>query len=1136
MGMTRKLYFAAVIALLLLAEPSVVALPAGTSEQAPNATIQIAATTSKTISSNATASASVKIPSGTLSSSGSCTSAGQAIGSDNGAPNSLDSSTRSACNAPVRSAGAEAVRSEFIPDAEGSLTGNVSDGLGDALPSTVVIDQQNTTNVVAQGTTDSNGDFNIAVSGGTYDVVVAPQSSSYLTRTIYEVTVSGVTTLDVVLVETGTGALTGTLVDDQGQPVSNVVMALSGPSVPTVSYTTGSTGTFSLTVPNGYYQMHLYTNNCSTNSGDVPNETYDGCYWDLYTAPGALTVSGNINFGDVALPRPAHITATVLNPSNQPIQGATFNIANTSCVRCGDSFNVAPGLTFAGLPITSGDTFLWNNTPPTTNAAGKASILAWPSTSTENFTVTPPTSTGLTAVSLNNVPLSGDQSVTVNPPVGDVLTGTLVDDQGQPVSNVVMALSGPSVPTVSYTTGSTGTFSLTVPNGYYQMHLYTNNCSTNSGDVPNETYDGCYWDLYTAPGALTVSGNINFGDVALPRPAHITATVLNPSNQPIQGATFNIANTSCVRCGDSFNVAPGLTFAGLPITSGDTFLWNNTPPTTNAAGKASILAWPSTSTENFTVTPPTSTGLTAVSLNNVPLSGDQSVTVNPPVGDVLTGTLVDDQGQPVSNVVMALSGPSVPTVSYTTGSTGTFSLTVPNGYYQMHLYTNNCSTNSGDVPNETYDGCYWDLYTAPGALTVSGKINFGDVALPRPAHITATVLNPSNQPIQGATFNIANTSCVRCGDSFNVAPGLTFAGLPITSGDTFLWNNTPPTTNAAGKASILAWPSTSTENFTVTPPTSTGLTAVSLNNVPLSGDVNSVILYQAGGQVPVILQTRPAAYTMSLNGNLEVGAPGVMASDTVDSSATAVLVTPPSDGTITFESDGSFDYVPDPGFSGEDQFTYDVTQDGVTSSPVSVTITVTKLPDTTAASVTPTSTSDGNSVTYTATVSPLTSTTLTPTGTVVFTAGTTTLCTAPVTSGASSCNSTAAPVGNDTITATYSGDAHLPELVGDSQFDRWLGTDDHLGQRHELHGRPTGKLHGDRYWQSCTNLVVWSRCSVMADHQLDDWGALRDTASWLGGQLPTDARGLKRIQSQRVPELHAYGAIGPADRRHCHPW
>jgi hypothetical protein len=96
----------------------------------------------------------------------------------------------------------------------------------------------------------------------------------------------------------------------------------------------------------------------------------------------------------------------------------------------------------------------------------------------------------------------------------------------------------------------------------------------------------------------------------------------------------------------------------------------------------------------------------------------------------------------------------------------------------------------------------------------------------------------------------------------------------------------------------------------------------------------------------------------------------------------------------------------------------------VTAGFDAVHVTGTVLPTTTTASVDPTAVTSGGSVSYSATVVP-TSGVGTPTGTVTFTAGTTTLCSAGVTNRSASCSSTNAPLGSDTVTATYSGDGNF---------------------------------------------------------------------------------------------------------------
>ena len=84
---------------------------------------------------------------------------------------------------------------------------------------------------------------------------------------------------------------------------------------------------------------------------------------------------------------------------------------------------------------------------------------------------------------------------------------------------------------------------------------------------------------------------------------------------------------------------------------------------------------------------------------------------------------------------------------------------------------------------------------------------------------------------------------------------------------------------------------------------------------------------------------------------------------------------------------------------------------------------------TTTASAGPTSSTQGQSVTYSATVAP-TSGTGAPTGMVTFSVGSNTLCIASLSSGSGTCQASSAPVGTDTVTAAYSGDSSLATSSG----------------------------------------------------------------------------------------------------------
>ena len=97
-----------------------------------------------------------------------------------------------------------------------------------------------------------------------------------------------------------------------------------------------------------------------------------------------------------------------------------------------------------------------------------------------------------------------------------------------------------------------------------------------------------------------------------------------------------------------------------------------------------------------------------------------------------------------------------------------------------------------------------------------------------------------------------------------------------------------------------------------------------------------------------VLNTAPVAvsdsYTTTQDTMLSVAAPGVLLNDSdVDGDGlTAVLDSDVMSGTLTLNADGSFDYMPDAGFVGEDSFTYHAHDGTEASNSVTVTISVTE--------------------------------------------------------------------------------------------------------------------------------------------------------------------------------------------------
>ncbi len=87
------------------------------------------------------------------------------------------------------------------------------------------------------------------------------------------------------------------------------------------------------------------------------------------------------------------------------------------------------------------------------------------------------------------------------------------------------------------------------------------------------------------------------------------------------------------------------------------------------------------------------------------------------------------------------------------------------------------------------------------------------------------------------------------------------------------------------------------------------------------------------------------SYSVNEDGSLSVK--GVLDNDTdIDlDPLTVILVTGPSDGTLTLNSDGSFNYTPDANFNGSDSFTYKANDGLLDSNTVTVNITVDPIND-----------------------------------------------------------------------------------------------------------------------------------------------------------------------------------------------
>ena len=108
----------------------------------------------------------------------------------------------------------------------------------------------------------------------------------------------------------------------------------------------------------------------------------------------------------------------------------------------------------------------------------------------------------------------------------------------------------------------------------------------------------------------------------------------------------------------------------------------------------------------------------------------------------------------------------------------------------------------------------------------------------------------------------------------------------------------------------------------------------------------SIALARSNASMPETLPCEPVAvqdaYSTPQDVQLVVGMPGVMVNDTPCGGTVSPHILP-SHGTLSLHPDGSFEYTPNPGYSGPDSFVYSLLS-GPAAPPANVQITVEPAP------------------------------------------------------------------------------------------------------------------------------------------------------------------------------------------------
>jgi len=118
------------------------------------------------------------------------------------------------------------------------------------------------------------------------------------------------------------------------------------------------------------------------------------------------------------------------------------------------------------------------------------------------------------------------------------------------------------------------------------------------------------------------------------------------------------------------------------------------------------------------------------------------------------------------------------------------------------------------------------------------------------------------------------------------------------------------------------------------------------NDGKLDSNTATVQISVVGGNVNLPPVAVPDSYATTQDRVLSVAAPGLLIndSDPEDHALKVIVVTQPGHGHLVLTGGGGFDYLPDPGFRGDDTFTYRANDGKLDSNTETVQITVTAAP------------------------------------------------------------------------------------------------------------------------------------------------------------------------------------------------
>jgi len=520
--------------------------------------------------------------------------------------------------------------------------------------------------------------------------------------------------------------------------------------------TTAADGSFSLTLQPGSYELTAY----GRRSAAAPQSAAPLSFFFRV----ALTMTEDV---DTTLTLPLHALTVTAQRAGEAVAGAEIS---------GSLRSLAAGQLLApGVEVMYGEV----DEQAVTNANGKA-VLPVPDVPAEDSSqhLLAVGSEGLEA-QLNVAGVTADESRTVElpalPPADVTFSGKLRSSAGSPVDALIVLEQGewgePGYARYSTTTSTTGAFAIKAPRGAYRLSM-SPLFEEHDGESYIETFG------FTAKGVQLTESK----ELALTLPIETVNIRAVDGSVPLAGTGIRMScRATSVAIGEG--ISGTLEFGGR---------WQET----DASGELELSVAPQSTCESEI-----QGGSEAIGEHRTASFGAQNESQTWQLGgSSVTGVVTNANGVPIAEAdVEARSGWYYDAVK--TDSDGTFTLNVPNGYYDFDVEGADAldGEESASVPFRFY-----------GRLAVNGE---GTQNVVLPIHdVHLHLVNSAGEP--QADVAVSQQEAREGGEEINEAPALTLSGGIIERQEAV--------TDGAGHAVLVVPDGAPSVNVWATPGVSSG--------------------------------------------------------------------------------------------------------------------------------------------------------------------------------------------------------------------------------------------------------------------------------------------------------------------------